>query len=68
MTYKLDKSYSKSQSFKEADDHSEYWQDQSIEERLRASWYLICQAYGLEYSTKHKLDRTVHLIRKHKSV
>ena len=65
MGYKLDKSYSRSQSFKKADNHSEYWKTQSVEERLRVSWYLICQAYGLEYSTKHKLDRAVDSTRKY---
>jgi len=66
VSYKLDKSYSKAQSFKEADNQYDYWQQRSVEERLEASWYLTCQAFGLKYSTKHKLDRTIHFTRKHK--
>jgi len=65
VAYQLDKSYAKAQSFAEADNQYVYWEKQSVEERLKASWYITCQAYGLEYSTQHKLDKTVHSTRKH---
>jgi hypothetical protein len=39
----------------------DYWMKKSPRERLAAAWYLICCAYGIEYSTSSslRLDRTV---------
>ena len=63
--YRLDRSYAKAQSFEDADNQYDFWSKKSVGERLRASWYLTCQAYGLEYRTDHKLDRSIHSMRKH---
>jgi len=39
--YKLDKTYSKAQSFKAAANQKTYWQKKDVSERLEATWYLI---------------------------
>ena len=66
MPYKLNKSLSKQQSFTEAERANKiFWRDKTPEERLKASWYLTCQAWGLLYSTDRKLDKTVFSSRKH---
>lgn len=43
----------------QVDEDLDYWLSKSVPERLAASWYLTCCAYGLEYRADHKLDRTV---------
>lgn len=61
----MDRSYSKMQTFAEADNNYLYWSKKTFEERLSAAYFLTCSAYGLEYSTKHKLDKTICVLRKH---
>jgi len=63
--YKLDKTYAKAQTFREADSNQKYWKTKTYAERLRAAWYLTCMAYGLDPNKTHRLDRSVHSYRKH---
>ena len=63
--YRLDKSYTKAQTFKEADNNLKYWKTKSVAERLSAAWYLTCLAYGLDPEKEHRLDPTVHSCREH---
>jgi len=67
MSYKMDRSYAKIQTFSEADNHYEYWSKKTFEERLSAAYYLTCHAYGLEHSSKHKLDKSVCVLRKYEN-
>jgi hypothetical protein len=62
--YRLDRHAFKMQTFQEADHTKSYWLKQSPEERLKAAWYLICSAYGLDYNNPPRLDRTVFKARK----
>ena len=64
--YRLDKSYGKAQSFKEADNNREYWLQKDTKERLQAAWYLISCAYQFDLDNPPRLDRTVFSMRKHK--
>ncbi len=41
-----------------------YWLSKTPIERLNAAWFLICQAYNLDPSVQHKVDRTVFSRRK----
>ena len=61
MNYRLDKNVSSMSSLQ--DKKANYWLNKSAEERLHASWYLTCCAYGLEFHFHHKLDKTVHSVR-----
>lgn len=63
----MDRSYAKMQTFAEADNNYEYWSKKSYVERLSAAYFLICSAYGLKHSSKHKLDKTVCVLRKQDS-
>ena len=64
--YRLDKSYFKKQSLKEADNNRKYCLSKTPMERLNAAWYLTCHAYGIDPSKEHKLDKTIFSKRKHK--
>ena len=37
---------------------SKYWQNQSIDKRFKAAWYLTCKAYGIDPNNPPSLDRT----------
>lgn len=62
--YRLDRNAFKIQSFAEADNTTAYWRKQKPEERLKAAWYLICSAYGLDPTNPPRLDRTHFSMRK----
>lgn len=36
-----------------------YWATKTIDERIQASWYMTCKAYGFDPHHPPKLDRTV---------
>ena len=63
--YRLDKTYFKAQSFKEADNNIEYWRTKSVSERLQASWFLTCHAYGYSSEDPPGMDKTAFSMRKH---
>lgn len=65
MSYKMDKTFAKAQTFAEADDNKSYWNKKTYEERLNAAYFLICSAYNLSHSNLHSLDKKVCVCRKH---
>ncbi len=65
MSYKLDRTAFKAQTFQEADNNVEYWKSKPYEERLKAAWYLISCAYNLPLDHPPRLDKTVFAFRKH---
>ncbi|HMO39041.1 MAG TPA: hypothetical protein PKC76_18665 [Saprospiraceae bacterium] len=64
-TYRLDRTAFSIQTFAEAARQRACWLTRSPRERLAAAWYLICSAYNLDRSKRHRLDRTVFSMRKH---
>ena len=65
MAFRLDRTKFRMQSFKEAAHQLEFWQSKSVEERLRAAFYLISIAYNFDINHPPKLDRTRFSMRKH---
>ncbi len=61
--YKLDRTAFKIQSPEDAACNYSYWKDKSVEERLRAAWYLIMYAYRCDPENPPRLDRTAFQIR-----
>lgn len=66
-TYRLDKTYFKSQTFQEADYQKSYWTRQEVDERLRAAWYLISCVYRFNLDNPPRLDKRIFSMRKHKA-
>lgn len=64
-TFKLDRTAFSIKTFNEADNTTQFWRNKTSNERFEAAWYLICQAYNLDPSKQHKLDRTIFSFRKH---
>jgi hypothetical protein len=60
--YRLDKSFSKISTLKEASSNYDYWQTKTVEERLAAAVYLIKTAYRIEEFPR--MDKTVFSTRK----
>ena len=56
--YRLDRTSFRMQSFKEADNHRDYWLSKSPYERFCSAWYLICSSYNLPYRSDLRLDRS----------
>ena len=63
--YRLDKSYFKAQTFEEAENKTAYWRQKSISERLQASWFLTCCAYGYYGQDQPRMKKNVFSMRKH---
>ena len=63
--FRLDRTKFKMQTFKEASHQLKYWKSKTIEERLRAAYYLISVAYNFDINNPPKLDRTAFSMRKH---
>ena len=63
--YRLDRTQFKMQSFQEADMQYDYWKKQTIEERMRAAYYLISVAFDFDINNPPRLDRTKFSMRKH---
>jgi len=53
----LDKNYFKKQTVQEADHNEKYWKEKSVEERLSAVWYLICQVYQISYEQPPQMNK-----------
>lgn len=64
LHFRSDKTKFKISTFEEADNNLAYWLSKSPKERLCASWYLTCCAYGLDYTKNHPVDRTVFTMKK----
>jgi hypothetical protein len=62
--YRLDRNAFKIKTFQEADHNTAYWLNKSAEERFAASWYLICQAWGIDPNDPPSLDRKAFSARK----
>jgi hypothetical protein len=63
-TYRLDKSAFRWQSLEEADNHKQYWQQQSVAERLRVAWYLTAAAYNIPADSPPPMDKTHFVYRR----
>jgi hypothetical protein len=63
--YKLDRTAFKMGNHQEAEDNLAYWQNQSMEERLRASMYLNSVAYNFDIQNPPRIDKTLFSMRKH---
>lgn len=65
--FRLDRTKFKMQTFKEASHQLEYWKTKTIEERLKAAYYLISLAYDFDINNPPRFDRTAFSMRKHSS-
>ena len=64
-SYKLDRSKSWAGTKAEQDQHTaQYWKQQSIDERFKASWYLTCMAYNIDPDNPPPMDKTVFSVRR----
>jgi hypothetical protein len=57
--FKVDKTYMKAQSFKEADADNLFSKDVSIADRLRMAFHLTCKIYGLDEKSSLKIDKSI---------
>ena len=57
--YRLDRNVSKAMTVQEADDEMKNYHKFSLEERLRAAYYLISVAYDFPISDPPRIDKTV---------
>ena len=64
---KLDKSYFKKQSFKDAEKNRTYWLSKTPYERLVAAYRLSLRAYGYDPDHPPKMDKTYFRKRKHEN-
>lgn len=65
MSFRLDRTKFKMQTFREASHQLEYWKTKTVEERLGAAFYLMSVAYDFDIENPPRLDRTVFSMRKH---
>lgn len=42
---------------------TDWWKQQTAEERLAAAWYLICVAWQLDYNNPPRMDKSVFSMR-----
>ena len=63
--YKLDKTFAKAQSFEEAEKSKRFYDNDTLTERLRQSWFLTCAAYGIDYNNPPKMEKKLFSVRKH---
>ena len=61
--YKLDRSFLKSMTVEEADDHVTYWHNKTESERLNAACFIINQIFDV--SPSNKIDLKITDKRKH---
>ena len=62
MSYKLDRTAFKIQTFQEASDNFEYWNSKTDKEKLKVAMYLNSVAYNFSPDNPPKLDRTLFKI------
>lgn len=59
MKERLDKSFFKKQSLKEADDNLRYWRSKSTSERLQSAYQLSLRAFGYDPDNPPKLEKNL---------
>jgi hypothetical protein len=64
--YKLDKTITKMQSFKEADMCNVFSATETLAERLNQGWYLSAMAHGINPYNPPKMQKHLVNTRKHK--
>ncbi len=57
MKERLDKSFFKKQSLKEADSNLHYWKTKTLSERLQSAYILSLRAYGFDPNNPPKLEK-----------
>ena len=64
--FRLDKSKFSEGKQDQQSNSVDYWMSKTPLERLEASWYLTCCAYGIDINNPPRLDKTVFSYRKRK--
>ena len=64
--YKLDRTFFKHQTAKEASSNYNYWKKQPYEERLRAAFYLNSVAFNFDFNNPPAMERNIFSARKRK--
>lgn len=64
MEERLDKTFFKKQSVKEADRNVVYWRTKSMSERLQAAYHLSLRVYGYSPDNPPRMDKSFFTIRK----
>ncbi len=62
--YKMNKSYSKAQTFAGAEKDKLFLKTDSLSERLSQAWYLSAMAYGIDPQNPPKMQKLLVSIRK----
>ena len=62
--YKMNRSYSKAQTFAEAEKNKLFLKTDSLSERLRQAWYLTAMAYGIDPENPPRMEKRLTAIRK----
>ena len=62
--YKMDRSYSKAQTFVGAEKDKLFLTTDSLSERLSQAWYLTAMAYGIDPQKPPKMQKVLINIRK----
>lgn len=63
--YKLDKTFSATKTFSEAEESKKFPPETPLAERLRQAWYLTCMSYGIDPQNPVKMDKNYFSMRKH---
>jgi hypothetical protein len=63
--YRLDKTYSKAQTFAEAEKENLFAASVSYTERLNQAWYLTATAFGINPIQPPKMEKHISGCRKH---
>lgn len=63
--FKMDRTFFKAQTFKEAESDKKFKIDMPIGERLKEAWWLTCMAYGIDPENPPKMEKDFFLTRKH---
>ncbi len=61
--FKMDRTIAIAQTYQEADNHTQFWDDKTPMERMNAACFIIYNIYGTKQQTK--VDRTIITQRKH---
>ena len=62
--YKMDRLYSKAQTFADAEKDKLFLKTDSLSERLNQAWYLTAMAYGIDPQHPPKMQKHLVIIRK----
>ena len=61
----MDKTYTRTMSFAEAEKENLFLNTDSLSERLNQGWYLTAMAYGIDPYSPPKMEKKLTSIRKH---